>query len=283
MDAEVTAPDGKTLTVPGFHEVPMRLETRRGSERLVPSGPPRVSGSVHAHHGRDPPARPEGRRQERHRPIVSPGAEGQAGRSPGFVRVARQAPHYFAFDSGRPFIAIGENVCWSSSRTPLADYAAWLKGLGSSGRQLGAALAGVQREGPGVDARAHPQAGHRNLPGPGPLFPGNAWRLDEVMRLAHENGVYLMFCLGTYGEFTEGGYFNEGCWVSNPYNARNGGPCAIRPTSGRTRRRGSSTSGDCDTSSPGGAATRTCSPGSSGTRFPQPARATPGWARWRPT
>ena len=35
-----------------------------------------------------------------------------------------------------------------------------------------------------------------------------------------------MFCLGTYGEFTEGGYFNEGCWVSNPYNAKNGGPCA---------------------------------------------------------
>ena len=41
-----------------------------------------------------------------------------------------------------------------------------------------------------------------------------------------ENGVYLMFCLGTYGEFTEGGYFNEGCWVSNPYNTKNGGPCA---------------------------------------------------------
>jgi hypothetical protein len=35
-----------------------------------------------------------------------------------------------------------------------------------------------------------------------------------------------MFCLGTYGEFTKGGYFGEGCWVSNPYNARNGGPCA---------------------------------------------------------
>ena len=54
----------------------------------------------------------------------------------------------------------------------------------------------------------------------------NAWRLDEIVRLARATGIYLMFCLGTYGEFTEGGYFGEGCWVSNPYNARNGGPCA---------------------------------------------------------
>ena len=50
-----------------------------------------------------------------------------------------------------------------------------------------------------------------------------------------------MFCLGTYGEFTEGGYFNEGCWVSNPYNAKNGGPCAGRPTSGPTRGQDAST------------------------------------------
>ena len=32
--------------------------------------------------------------------------------------------------------------------------------------------------------------------------------------------------IGTYGELKDGGFFNEGSWVSNPYNARNGGPCA---------------------------------------------------------
>ena len=35
-----------------------------------------------------------------------------------------------------------------------------------------------------------------------------------------------MLCLGTYGEFTTGGFFNEGQWKNNPYNAANGGPCA---------------------------------------------------------
>ena len=114
-----------------------------------------------------------------------------------------------------------------------------------------------------------PKPGTGTYLGLGRYSPGNAWRLDEVMRLARENGVYLMFCLGTYGEFTEGGFFNEGCWVSNPYNARNGGPCR-RPadfwTSPEARklyqrrlryliaRWGSSP---------------TCSRGSSGTRSPQ--------------
>jgi hypothetical protein len=35
-----------------------------------------------------------------------------------------------------------------------------------------------------------------------------------------------MLCFGTYGEFTTGGFFNEGLWKQNPYNAANGGPCA---------------------------------------------------------
>ena len=75
----------------------------------------------------------------------------------------------------------------------------------------------------------------------------NAWRLDEVLRMARNDGIYLMFCLGTYGEFTESGYFNEGSWVSNPYNARNGGPCD-RPADFWTNPRGSNcTRGGCVT------------------------------------
>ena len=35
-----------------------------------------------------------------------------------------------------------------------------------------------------------------------------------------------MMALGTYGEFTTGGYFNEGQWPVNPYNKVNGGPAA---------------------------------------------------------
>src|SRR5271157_6630974 len=40
VDAEVIAPDGKAVVVPGFLDVPMPLETARGSERLAPGGAP---------------------------------------------------------------------------------------------------------------------------------------------------------------------------------------------------------------------------------------------------
>ena len=142
------------------------------------------------------------------------------------MRVARPGSHYFAFDSGRPFIAIGENVCWSSGRTPLADYSAWLKAWQHAGGNWARLWLAYNEKGLEWMPTPTPKPGTGTYLGLGRYSPGNAWRLDEVMRLARENGVYLMFCLGTYGEFTEGGFFNEGCWVSNPYNARNGGPCA---------------------------------------------------------
>jgi hypothetical protein len=55
---------------------------------------------------------------------------------------------------------------------------------------------------------------------------GNAWKLDTILDIAQQHGISVMLCLGTYGEFNEGGYFNEGQWKANPYNAANGGPCA---------------------------------------------------------
>jgi len=55
----------------------------------------------------------------------------------------------------------------------------------------------------------------------------NAWKLDTILDLAETNGVAVMLCLGTYGEFNTGGYFNEGQWKANPYNATNGGPCLM--------------------------------------------------------
>ena len=48
VDAEVATPDGKSLTVPGFYDVPMRLETTRGRERLAARRDARLSRSLHA-------------------------------------------------------------------------------------------------------------------------------------------------------------------------------------------------------------------------------------------
>jgi len=226
VDAEVIAPDGKAVTVPGFFDVPMRLETTRGSERLVPGGAPgfrvRYAPAVAGKH------RLVLKVTDRSGTVRSAPRELTATASPssGFVRVSRQSPRYFAHDDGRPFFAIGENVCWSGNRTPVADDAAWLKKLGAAGGNWARLWLAYNEKGLEWMPAPTPKPRTGTFLGLGRYSPGNAWRLDEVVRLARENDVCLMFCLGTYGEFTEGGYFNEGCWVSNPYNAKNGGPCA---------------------------------------------------------
>ena len=226
VDAEITRPDGTRINVPGFYHVPMRVETKHGAERLVVTGPAafrvRYTPTVTGTH------RVVLKATDRSGTARSAALEvtARAGRSAGFVRVAAGSPRYFAFDSGRPYFAVGENLCWSSGRTPLADYSAWLKGMGAARANWARLWLAFNEKGLEWTPPPTPKPGPGHYLGLGRYALDNAWRLDEVLRLAEANGVYLMFCLGTYGEFTEGGYFNEGGWASNPYNARNGGPCA---------------------------------------------------------
>lgn len=226
VDAEVTAPGGKTLTIPGFVYVPYRLEMKDGREQLRSDG------------GHDFRVRYTPVLAGKHRIVVKVTDKRGTVRSapleltatpsasPGFIRVAPRSPRYFAHDDGRSYFAVGENVCWSGHRTPLKEYTAWFKGLGAAGGNWARLWLSNNEKGLEWTQQPTPRAGTGDYHGLGRYALDNSWRLDEVVRLARENGVYLMFCLGTYGEFTEGGYFNEGMWVSNPYNAKNDGPCA---------------------------------------------------------
>ena len=184
VDAEVIAPDGKAVTVPGFLDVPMRLETTRGSERLVPAGAPgfrvRYAPAVAGKH------RLVLKVTDRSGTVRSAPLEltATASPSPGFVRVSRQSPRYFAHDDGRPFFAIGENVCWSGNRTPVADYAAWLKELGAAGGNWARLWLAYNEKGLEWMPAPTPKPGTGTFLGLGRYSPGNAWRLDEVVRLA---------------------------------------------------------------------------------------------------
>lgn len=225
VEASVTGPAGASVTVPGFYYAPMKLETRLGVERLRLNGEPdfRVRYTPTAPGRYRIVLRATGRTGS----VTSAPVwfDAAAARAPGFVRVAKASPRYFAFDSGESYFAVGENMAWANNNTAVASYAAWLKGLGNAGGnwarlflsnlEKGQEWMPLPTERPGVGAYL----------GLGRYAQDNAWRLDEVLRLAGRSGVRLMFCLGTSGELYMGGYFNEGCWVSNPYNAKNGGPC----------------------------------------------------------
>ncbi|WP_165231838.1 DUF5060 domain-containing protein [Aquisphaera insulae] len=226
VDAEVSAPDGSKLVVPGFFFAPMRSESRSSRERIVRDGPPgfrvRYAPAMVGTHRIALVVKGRGG-TVRSAPVE---LKAEKGASHGFIRVAKSNPHYFAFDDGTPYFAVGENVCWSWGRAPLAMYAAWFKALGGAGGNWARLWLSNNEKGLEWTPAPTPKAGSGSYEGLGRYELGNAWQLDEVTRLARENGVRLMFCLGTYGEFRDGGYFNEGMWVSNPYNAKNGGPCA---------------------------------------------------------
>lgn len=226
VDAEIRTPAGRTIAVPGFFYVPMWPESLLGYERVQVAG----RSSFHVRYTPTAPGRyslvvkaTDRTGTVRSAPIRFTAT---ATRSPGFVRVSRVSPNYFMFDGGKPFFAIGENICWAGGRTPLADYEQWLEGLGRAGGNWARLWMAFNEKGLEWMPSPTPKPGIGAYMGLGRYAQDNAWRLDRIVRQAHEYGVRVMLCLGTYGEFTEGGYFGEGSWASNPYNAANGGPCA---------------------------------------------------------
>lgn len=116
LSLELTAPDGRTLSVPAFYA--QLFERRavgqggRSTDWLYPVGAPRWK------------ARFSPRAAGGYRAVAvlkTPGQtvrsaevrfEGQPVPGPGFIRVSRLDPRYLEFDSGKPFFAIGQNVAF---------------------------------------------------------------------------------------------------------------------------------------------------------------------------
>lgn len=145
-----------------------------------------------------------------------------ASADPGFVRRAPEAPYYLEFDSGEPYFAVGENVCWTGvDNTRMYD--TWFSSLGNAGGNY--ARIWLVRWNMGLEwtNQGHRQGYYYGL---GKYSLDNAWRLDWVMDSARRNGIYCMLALGYHGELQEqADYFNTQCWQWNPYNVANGGPC----------------------------------------------------------
>jgi hypothetical protein len=153
--------------------------------------------------------------------------EALAAKGPGFVRVAPASPLYFQFDNQQSYFPVGENVCWSNGPRPLEEYKAWFTQLGAHGGNWARLWLATSEKGLEWTAAPTAKAGRGTYLGLGRYSIDNSWRLDQVVRLAEQTGIRLMFCIGTFGEIrAEKDYFGANLWVSNPYNRVNGGPCA---------------------------------------------------------
>ena len=141
---------------------------------------------------------------------------------PGFVLVSSRNPYAFAFRGEMPFFPIGEDICWDDSSHSYSDWFRKLHAAGGNWTRIWMCSwsNGIEWS---STATTHNSPGYHGL---GVYNLLNAWKLDHTLDMADANQIYVMLCLGTFGEFTSGGYFSEGQWVDNPYNAANGGPCA---------------------------------------------------------
>jgi len=145
--------------------------------------------------------------------------------NPGFVRLSNVNPRIFAFDNGKPFITVGENMCWGG-RGQTFDYDGWLPKLGAaSGNWVRIWSVPYHCGLEWSNAGWYKNKGYRGL---GAYNLQNAWQLDKILDLAQASRVYCMLTIGYMSEFeTHEGYFKGNVlWPSNPYNAANGGPCA---------------------------------------------------------
>jgi len=205
LDAAFTAPSGKRTTVPGFFMVDYRRQVVNGAELLLPEGngvwavrfaPGEVGRYTWRLHAKDSSGEIAG----------GDGAfEAVAGTSPGFVRTSKADPHYFAFDSGQGFFPIGHNYPIYHASGQIGDAA--MRKFAAAGENYNRWW--MSSSGFGIEW-ADRLGWYRQ---------DSAGRLDFVLDLAEQLGLYYMICMDTHQDFREEG------WPRNPFNAKNGGPC----------------------------------------------------------
>jgi hypothetical protein len=216
---------GDSVKVNGFLDRPFTRRLENDVEKIEPSGKPfwkiRFTPAIEG----EWKYRVFAKDRNGSAQLPEAGFQAVKSTSPGFIRRCKSNPMVFAFDNGEPFFAVGENVCWGGKRGSF-DYDDWLPALGKAGGNFiriwmcswNCALEWSKTNRNEWRSGEYHDAGVYSL--------DNAWKLDTILDAAEKNGIKVMLCFGTYGEFNDGGYFGEGQWKCNPYNVANGGPCA---------------------------------------------------------
>ncbi len=132
--------------------------------------------------------------------------------NPGKAGGLRRAPQLgiFELENGGPFRGLGLNVCWAD------DYEYYFRKMQAAGLNL---------------TRLWMCPWHLSFEwketGLGRYNLDSARRLDRLLALAEQYGIYVILCMDYHGIARKGlGFFKENRWLENPYNQANGGPCA---------------------------------------------------------
>lgn len=226
VTAAIEGPDGKTVTIDGFHARQYYRTITPTGEETLPHGPPLWKI-------RYAPIRPGPHRytlqvrDTRGTASWGPGAfTALPPVQPGYVRVSRSDPRYFEFDNGDAFFPIGHNIRSPSdsrfdSQFPWAKR--WLEGTSAYARYFAAMrehgenMAEIWMAAWSLGLEWSPKwAGYHGV---GQYNLMNAWELDQVVDNADRNGIYLNVVIHNHGKF---GFVNPE-WEYNPFNRKLGG------------------------------------------------------------
>ena len=210
LESTFTPPKGEPVTVGGFYTQPFEQRRAGARETVEPAGPPvwqvrftptmtgRWTFSLAL-------VTPKGRQT-----LPAQSFMVVASAHKGFVRYDHRARR-FQFDTGQPFIPIGENLCWGPSVGALASYNRWLHDLAKARANyirvwMAPWLLRLETKDTGV--------GHVDL--------YRAWLLDRLLEQSAANGLYWQLVLLNHGSFSRS---QDADWHNNPYNEALGGPC----------------------------------------------------------
>jgi hypothetical protein len=195
LDAEITAPSGNVLRVPGFYSQDFKLENHQGVAIGDSAGwRIRFSGDEEGEYHCNVTLRVRG--------VAAASAPGPVftlmkSSRHGTIRISRRSPRYFEFSDGTSYFAIGQNVCFTTDVTKSipnahvnaetlpwdAAYSRWFGKMSENGANWTRIW---------MRPNFYLEAGE-----PWQWSLENAWRLDHIVDLAQERGIYLCLCFNS--------------------------------------------------------------------------------------
>ena len=220
--AEIHTPSGSVVSVPGFYYVPYQRSRGGGGEEILTQAGPGVFKIRFAARGEPGTYTYAVTLTDSlgSREIGAGSFEVTESTRPGYVRRSTRAPLYFEFDSGEPYFAIGENICWPGAGGTY-DYDAWLGALAAHGGNYLRLWLVNEWNKLGLE---HLSLAPGDGNGLGRYDQAAAWRIDYVLDLADQLGCEALMCIDSFNSLDASGIY--GMWDRFPYNQVWGGPCA---------------------------------------------------------
>jgi hypothetical protein len=211
LRAEIILPDGTLRKVSGFHYFAYeRARDANNHEQLTPLGGgewrvrycPEMSG---LHKVTVFVAAEDGQNISASTAFV---ASKPAKMPPGFLHSGANHVQKLVFDNGEPVFLLGHNVCWVARENGTYGYDEYFRKMAENGENY---------------TRIWLCTWGLNLQTikPYEVEQTGAWRLDQVLTMAQDCGIYVKLCFDNFYDFQHN-------WNDSPFNARNGGPCRTR-------------------------------------------------------